>query len=61
MRFKLEIDLGNDAMQTGADVAQALGTVQHRIEDLLIPLRDGLGGPVKDGNGNTLGSWEVVG
>jgi hypothetical protein len=60
MKVVIEIELGNEAMQTGADVAQALGTVQHRIEDLLLPLRVTDEGPVKDVNGNRVGMWWVA-
>ena len=51
-KFKLEIEMGNDAMQSGFDVAQAL-----KLE--VIPrLTDGyLAGVIFDINGNKVGGW----
>ena len=59
MRLVLEINLGNAAMQTGRDVADALGQVVHRVEDNLLPLRSGDGGTIHDANGNATGTWTV--
>jgi hypothetical protein len=58
--FTLNIELGNEAMQTGLDVAEALKKVAKKIymfggEDELI----GCGGKIMDGNGNSVGSWQV--
>jgi hypothetical protein len=48
-------------MQTGLDVAEALKKVAKKIyllgeEDELI----GCGGKIMDGNGNSVGSWQVT-
>lgn len=58
MKFKLEITLGNDAIQTASQVARALRDVATRLErigntsDL-----DGENGKVSDENGNRVGGW----
>jgi hypothetical protein len=59
MKFTLEIELGNEAMQGSSDVARALRATADRIQ--------GHGhfagensAPVRDDNGNTVGSWAVV-
>ena len=61
MTFKLEIVLGNDAMQTAEDVADALRHTSNRI------IQHGTremkkAGAVKiwDRNGNSVGQWEVT-
>lgn len=58
MTFTLTIELGNDAMQDGGDVAAAMRGIARRIEDNgLLNRVDG--GRVMDLNGNSVGSWEV--
>lgn len=56
--FVLRIELGNDAMKTGEDVAEALRGV---AENISVPsdLEDGDYGDVRDFNGNRVGSYEV--
>lgn len=54
-QFKLTIRLGNDAMQAGPDVAQALREVADRIENDLEAR-----GNIRDLNGNTVGSFEAT-
>lgn len=52
-KFTLSIDLGNEAMQTGEDVATALKAVASKLahgED---------SGRVRDENGNTVGEWDL--
>lgn len=59
MKFTLEIELGNDAMQTYADIARAclrlksekMGCVHEDAEDDA--------GRIYDVNGNKVGFWEV--
>lgn len=51
--FKLEIEIGNDAMQTTDDVADALRDV------LLVLDNGGTYGIIRDLNGNTVGRWEL--
>lgn len=56
-QFILKIDLGNDAMRTGNDVFKAL-----HIAGLQINSNDAPYGKrnIRDRNGNTVGSWQVV-
>lgn len=55
MTFKLTIRLGNDAMQTREDVAEALVRVAEK-------LRAGLETTtIRDLNGNTVGEWSYKG
>jgi len=57
--FNVDIVLGNDAMQTAADVAEALRRLADRLEAYS---HDGaLLGRIYDTNGNCVGSWECVG
>lgn len=51
-RFMLEIELGNDAMQSGPDVAAALREVADRIERDLEAR-----GSIRDVSGNTVGHY----
>jgi len=57
MRFRLKIELDNDAMQTGTDVIKALRESLKDEEKL--KLDDGTAGSLWDRNGNTVGKWEV--
>jgi hypothetical protein len=57
MKFLLEIDLGNDAMQTVGDVLNAVRDSLKNEEPL--PLEVGIGGHLWDKNGNKVGKWEV--
>ena len=56
MRFTLSIDMGNDAMRTPVDLANALADVAHKLENWG---RDQ--GSVYDANGNKVGSFEIEG
>ena len=53
-KFKLEIKLGNDAMQTVSDIAEALKRVAvgniHNGQNT---------GRIFDDNGNTVGTWSI--
>lgn len=51
--FILNIELGNAAMSTPADVSRALSNVAVQID------LDETEGKVRDENGNTVGSWSV--
>lgn len=57
-QFILKIQLGNDAMQTGCDIAGALRKTSFDIDwrGILLKTQDY---PVRDINGNTVGSWRV--
>jgi hypothetical protein len=60
MKFTLEIELGNEAMQTAEDVAEFLREkLVRRVEACTFDLPEG---PylVKDRNGNTVGEWSVT-
>ena len=65
MKFTLEIELGNDAMQTYGDIAKALTHVKTK---LAFDSERGInakanrvdGAKIMDVNGNTVGSWEVT-
>lgn len=59
MKLRVEIELGNDAMQTPGDVLRALN-VYLGIRDQTSPLEAGEDGAVGDVNGNTVGHWEVT-
>jgi hypothetical protein len=60
-KFVLTIELGNDGMLDGVDIARALGPVadivQHYDEG---GLKGGLSHEIKDANGNTVGKWKVT-
>ncbi len=61
MRFTLEIELGNDAMRSGAHLETALHQIGTRVRAALpgvITREDE--GRIRDVNGNTVGSWKVV-
>ena len=51
--FKLKIELGNDAMQTPEDVAEALEGVASRLKNT--GRREGA---IFDTNGNKVGAYE---
>jgi len=58
MKFRVEITLGNEAMQTADEV-------RHAIEKSLRPhgsfkLIDGDTVAIRDTNGNTVGHWTVT-
>jgi len=63
MEFTLEIELGNEAMQTRGDVAAALKRVATALTHYgAAPIKPTDAGPiaVRDLNGNTIGKWEVT-
>ena len=62
MKVVIEIALGNEAMQSGFDAAQA--TQQSLVferpgKPSNEPLARGEGGSIRDRNGNTVGVWRV--
>lgn len=66
MKFKLDIEIGNDAMRTVDDVNNALLRVAHEVWDLrgYSPEADEermstgvLDGFIRDENGNTVGQY----
>jgi len=58
MKFTLEIELGNDAMQTEADVADVLLRLRDKLKDMQ-GWEPGDGGAIFDVNGNTIAGWTV--
>ena len=62
-QFTIEIDLGNDAVQTADDIAQILYATADRIIDVTgsDPLTEHVGAfkNIRDLNGNTVGLWQV--
>jgi hypothetical protein len=56
--FTLKIELGNEAMQTGTDVSEALQRLSSKLYDYG-DLED-CSGVIMDLNGNRVGSWKVV-
>lgn len=52
--FVLQIELGNAAMNTAADIAEAVGEASKRIA-----ASGSWEGPIWDGNGNTVGSYRL--
>lgn len=55
MTFTLTIELGNDAMQTGRDVSDALKQVASKVHSCLI--EEDYGNSIRDENGNKVGEW----
>jgi hypothetical protein len=61
MKLIVEIDLGNDAMQTAADAGDAINrALIQQSASALDPLNEHEVGSVRDMNGNAVGKWEVV-
>ena len=57
MKFTLSIELENEAMQTGDDVARALRKVAVQLRGHELNRDDGW--KILDANGNTVGRWAV--
>lgn len=53
--FTLKIKLGNDAMQTPEDVADALEKTAHTLRRGRVAEAT-----IRDENGNTVGSWKLT-
>lgn len=60
MRFTLEIEFGNEAMQTPDDVAGALEQTASRLMGIEGITSADDAGLVFDLNGNTVGQWSVT-
>lgn len=62
MKFTLEIELGNDAMQTPEDVREALLSIARDYNTLTALTAFGMddSGSIRDINGNRVGHWEVT-
>ena len=63
MKFTLEIEMGNDAMQTYSDICLALKNLKFAsrlyIRQTNGSPHDGDGSKIMDRNGNSVGWWEV--
>jgi hypothetical protein len=65
VKFRLEIELGNDARQTYADISgsvqRILGSVQRIFSDFARRGKEATddAGGIYDANGNKVGFWEV--
>lgn len=67
MKFLVQIDLGNEEMQTGVDIAERLRYVADEVEDQLggHPVEEPLlmdtviTMRIYDANGNDVGKWAV--
>lgn len=59
MTFHLEIELGNDAMQSGEDLARALKQVAKYLAFNTCKLTQADGKKIMDANGNSVGQWSV--
>ena len=57
-RFSLEIELGNDAMQTYADIARSVNLIFSDFSRRHEPAEDDEG-RIYDANGNRVGYWTV--
>lgn len=55
LTFHLEIEMGNEAMQTAEDLAACIRYVAGKMQDDHIPIA----GVVRDANGNTVGHWHT--
>ena len=63
MKLRIEVEIGNDAMRTKAELVQAVLKIRRQLKrDLnLRDKRHGANrGSVLDVNGNTVGRWEVA-
>ncbi len=61
MKFSLEIDLGNDAMQTGHDLYTALcETARNNFRNNGEEIASRDSGFIMDGNGNRVGQWKLA-
>lgn len=55
--FTVKIKLGNAAMQTAEDIAEALRRLADKVESADVESDRGV---VMDLNGNQVGSWEIT-
>ncbi len=60
MKFVLTINLGNEAMQTQEDIAQALHHLGQMLHTHMARFPEaGDLGVIRDANGNRVGGWHV--
>ena len=58
MKIQIEIVLGNDSMETPADLSESIRTELNKLHQFL-PLMKHMDGFIRDGHGNTIGTWWV--
>ncbi len=59
MKLTVEIELGNDAMQTNTDALALLQRAWHSRGGGSVRFKVGDGGKFLDSNGNSVGYWKV--
>jgi hypothetical protein len=60
-RLIVEISTGNDTMQTGHEIAEALRSIAKRLDDVHYDVIDEEDrGRVMDINGNRVGGWSIL-
>lgn len=60
MRLVVEVELGNEAMQTATEAGNAIArALEGQCAIPFEPLNEHEVGTVRDRNGNTVGKWEV--
>lgn len=59
MKYKLEIELGNDTMRDAYDLARVLREAAGRIESYELHEGVFISGRIHDVNGNKVGKWSV--
>jgi len=57
--FKLELQLGNDAMNGVCDIVRALRGVADRLQSNQYPLDESITRGIRDENGNHVGAWNI--
>ncbi len=57
--FKLEIKLGNEAMNSPQDIGLALRSLSRRVAEIDVSDEE-VEGIVRDTNGNRVGAWSYV-
>lgn len=55
-KFRLEIELGNESMDSVGEIAEALRDVANKVDS--IQSYNQAFGAIQDGNGNTVGGWD---
>lgn len=58
MEFTARIKFGNEAMETGDHLAEALRRIANTVESSDEVIEDH--GIIRDLNGNTVGKWEIT-
>lgn len=59
-KFTLEIEMGNDAMLTGEDIAEALSRVAQALNPSFSAAEPTLQRKILDLNGNVVGFYQII-